>query len=138
MTAIGDPCGILDRAFIILKQSTHLLLALEVEFLRFELCFVLVVDGMVGLDAQQDIVHPVILFLDIMAVVGGDHTRADLTRNACQSRKDLPLFGDPVILQLDKIVLFTENALVVPCFFDRAPIIIGKQSLRDLSRQTSG
>ena len=72
-----------------------------------------------------------VLFVDIMAVIGDDQTRADGSRelgSACKIQ--LFLLLDPVILQFDKVIFLTEHTLIIPRFFHRAAIIVGKQTLR--------
>ena len=137
MTALGDFGCILKGFVQIAEYGAHLFLTFEVEFFGLE-AHLFILDGAVGLDTQKDIMQIAVLFADIMTVVGDDQTRADGFRDLFEFIIQLFLLLDPVILQFDKVVLLAEHALIIPRLFQRAVIIIGKDTLRHLTRHTRG
>ena len=72
-----------------------------------------------------------------MDVVCGDRLSADRFRYADEIRKDLDLFGDPVVLQLD-IEIFPEHPLKAPRHREGGFILPFQQKLGDVSRKAGG
>ena len=118
------------------EQLVHLVCGLDVEFIGLELHAVGILNGLAGLDAQQDALHLGVLFAQIMGVVGGCHGDAGLARKLDELRQNGGILFQAVILQFDVVILCTEQvpvpqrsrlcALVVPC----------QNGLRDLARKT--
>ena len=118
------------------EQLVHLVGGLDVEFISLELHAVGILNGLTGLDAQQDALHLGVLFAQIMGVVGGCHGDARLARKLDELRQNGGILLQTMILQFDVVILCTEQvpvpqrrclcAFVVPC----------QNGLRDLARQT--
>ena len=118
------------------EQLVHLVGGLDVEFIGLELHAVGILNGLAGLDAQQDALHLGVLFAQIMGVVGGCYGDARLPGKLDELRQNGSILLQAVILQFDVVILCTEQvpvpqrsrlcALVVPC----------QNGLRDLARQT--
>ena len=118
------------------EQLVHLVCGLDVEFISLELHTVGVLNGLAGLDAQQDALHLGVLFAQIMGVVGGCHGDARLPGKLDELRQNSGILFQAVILQFDVVILCTEQipvpqrsrlcALVVPC----------QNGLRDLACKT--
>ena len=118
------------------EQLVHLVCGLDVEFISLELHAVGILNGLTGLDAQQDALHLGVLFAQIMGVVGGCHGDARLPGKLDKLRQNGGILLQAVILQFDVVILCTEQvpvpqrrclcAFVVPC----------QNGLRDLARQT--
>ena len=118
------------------EQLVHLVGGLDVEFIGLELHAVGILNGLAGLDAQQDALHLGVLFAQIMGVVGSCHGDTGLARKLDELRQNGSILLQAVILQFDVVILCTEQvpvpqrgrlcALVVPC----------QNGLRDLARQT--
>ena len=133
---LGDLCRIGAGLRYHGEQLVHLVCGLDVEFIGLELHAVGVLNGLAGLDAQQDALHLGVLFAQIMGVVGGCHGDARLPGKLDELRQNSGILFQAVILQFDVVILCTEQipvpqrsrlcALVVPC----------QNGLRDLARQT--
>ena len=118
------------------EQLVHLVGGLDVEFIGLELHAVGILNGLAGLDAQQDALHLGVLFAQIMGIVGGCHGDARLPGKFDELRQNGGVLLQAVILQFDVVILCTKQipvpqrsrlcALVVPC----------QNGLRDLARQT--
>jgi len=118
------------------EQLVHLVCGLDVEFISLELHAVGILNGLAGLDAQQDALHLGVLFAQIMGVVGGCHGDARLPGKLDELRQNSGILFQAVILQFDVVILCTEQipvpqrsrlcALVVPC----------QNGLRDLACKT--
>ena len=61
------------------EQVVHLVGGFQVELVGLELHAVHIVDGLAGLDAQQNALHLGVLFCDVVGVVRCDHRDAGLT-----------------------------------------------------------
>ena len=81
--------------------------------------------------------HFMILAGDIMAIVCNDKRDIKLTGKADQLRVDQFLLANPMILQLQKEISFTENGFIAQGSFAGAFIIIGGKRTGNLTCQTS-
>ena len=118
------------------KQIIHFLRAFQIKLIGLELHFIGIIDGFTGLDAQQDLLHFGIFFLNVVAVVGGNQRNAGFLAQANQLRQYNRIFLQAVILQL-KIVISLPKQIIEPkrrAF--GALVVIGQQGLRHLTRQT--
>ena len=107
------------------EQVVHFVRRLDVELVGLELHLVGVLNGLSGLDAQQDALHLGVLFAQVVGVVGGSHGDAGLPGQLDELRQDDVVLLQAVVLQLDVVVALTEQvtvpqrcrlcALVVPC-----------------------
>ena len=138
ITAFGYLMRVFDSALVVFEDGSHLILGLHIEFLGLELHPVGVVEGAVGLYAEQDAVYLAVLFFYVMAVVGGDHTDAYFIRDLREIWQYPFLLVYSVILQLYKEVVSAEQVAVIPRFVLRLFIISGGEQARDLSRQAGG
>ena len=136
ITLLGDLCGVGTGFRHHGEQLVHLVGGLDVEFIGLEFHTVGILNGLTGLDAQQNALHLGVLFAQIMGVVGGCHGNARLPGKLDKLRQNGGILLQAMILQFDIVILCTEQipvpqrrclcALVVPC----------QNSLRDLARQT--
>ena len=90
------------------EQLVHLVCGLDVEFISLELHAVGILNGLAGLDAQQDALHLGVLFAQIMGVVGGCHGDASLPGKLDELRQNGGILFQAVILQFDVVILCTE------------------------------
>ena len=125
LAAPGDAHRVVAR--LLWKERAHLLLAFQIELVGREFHPILVLNGVVGLDAQQDAVHPAVLPFDIMAVIRRHKRNPRLLRQSEKLRIDELLLADPVILKLQKEIPVPENLLIAQGgLFGRGVIVRGK------------
>ena len=105
---LGDLCRIGTGFRYHGEQLVHLVCGLDVEFISLELHAVGILNGLAGLDAQQNALHLGVLFAQIMGVVGGCHGDAGLARKLDELRQNGSILLQAVILQFDVVILCTE------------------------------
>ena len=118
------------------EQLVHLVGGLDVEFIGLELHAVGVLNGLAGLDAQQDALHLGVLFAQIVGVVGGCHGDACLPGKLDELRQNGSILFQAVILQFDIVILCTEQIPVPQCRCLCALVVPCQNGLRDLARKT--
>ena len=106
---LGDSLGVDDRLRHLGKEALHLGSRLEVELLAFEPHPLLVLYLRAGLDAEHRVVGARVRRVHVVDVVRADHLEPKLPRQPQQPRDDLVLLGDPVVLDLDEVVLAAED-----------------------------
>ena len=135
VAALGDLPRDVDGLGIGRERLAHLLLALDIEFVGGKLHIAPVLDGAVGLDADEDVLRAAVLLLGVVAVVGGDERDARLAGYTRYQRQDALLLGDAVVLYLKEEVVLAEDVAV----FQRrrlCAVIVGIEQLaRHLSRE---
>ncbi len=95
---LGDLCGVGAGLRYHGEQLVHLVCGLDVEFIGLELHAVGILNGLAGLDAQQDALHLGVLFAQIMGVVGGCHGDARLPGKFDELRQNSGILFQAVIL----------------------------------------
>ena len=142
LTALGNFDGViqclLDGLFIrgtLPHRIEHLLAALDIEFFCFKLHAVVLFEGMVCLNTQQDFLGHAVLFCKVVAVVGCDKADIQFPGQTNQVAKDALLLTDAVILQLDKVVVPAKYAQIKLCRFLGLLVIVLAQRSGHLSRQ---
>ena len=115
--ALRDPDSVVECLGEFGKQHPHLLLRFEVEFLRLKGHGIGLVHRGVGLDADKDLLHPGVLFGEVVGVVGADERDARLPGQTHDLRADGTLLLQPVVLELQEEVLRPEYVAV----FQRDP-----------------
>ena len=118
------------------KQIVHFVGAFQIEFVGFKLQFVVVLNGLTGLDADQNALHLAILLAEVMGIVGGYQRDTGLPGKANQQRQNLLLLFNAVILDLDVIVSLPEQIVVIQCNLAGFLIIACEQCLRDFACKT--
>ena len=78
----------------------RLLLCFEIKLVGTKFQVIVILQGMVGLDTQEDLMHLTVLFVNIVAVVGHYQGNPRLLGQGNQHGRDLLLFPDPMILKL--------------------------------------
>ena len=117
------------------EQLVHLLGALEVELVGLELHPVGILNGLAGLDAEQDLLHPGVLPAQIVGVVGGRHRDAGLPRQPDQLGQHRLVLGQAVVLQFNVVAVGPEQ-VPVPEGGGPGPLVIaGQQGLGHLAGQ---
>ena len=96
----------------VIKESLHLLFALEVELIAAVAEAILIVNRLPGLDTQQNIVREGVPLRQIMAVVGGHQGDAHLLPELQDALVQLVLKGE-VLVALDLQVELWESVQVV-------------------------
>ena len=133
LTLVCDLLGVLTGFRYHREEIVHLVGGLDVELVGLELHPVGVLNGLAGLDAQQDALHLGILFPQVVGVVGSRHGDARLPRQFDELRQNDVVFLEAVILQLKVIVALAEEILI-PERSRFCPLVIpGKDGLRDLT-----
>ena len=105
---IGDGGGVVEQFLAPLggrQRLVHLLQVLDVELVAGKLEAVLVGHHRFGLDRQQRLVRGGVRLLHVMPVVGRHHADAQFLRPRLQDRIIFLLLGQPMILNLDVVVL---------------------------------
>ena len=122
--------------WIILQRLPHLVNVLKVEMV-IKPKPILIVDGFLRLDAEKDIVHVVVGFVEVVAIVCTDERKIELFRQLHHYRIRLKFLVDVVILHFNIKIPFPHylherfevlNALLPP---------IGTEKLRHLPLDAS-
>ena len=96
------------------EQLVHLVVAFDVELIRAEFQYVIVIHRLVCLDANENVLHPGIFFFKIVGVVGGDQRNACFPGKPHKQRQHRALLVQPMVLYLNIIVSFAEQIFIVP------------------------
>ena len=136
LAAVGDTLGVFHRVGIAGEQLLHLLRGTEVEVLGLIAHAVLIVHGLAGLDAQENVMALGVLLPEIVGVVGADQRDTRLVVHPQQGAVNNGLVGNAVILQLQIEVALPQN---VPHFqrVGLGPVVIAvDDATGDLTGQT--
>jgi hypothetical protein len=82
-------------------QGEHLVSALEIIFRIGPAEFCRIVEGNPVLDADKDILEPVIFPHDVVNIIGCDRTKSEPTRQLDELSAKFRIFGMEMVLQLD-------------------------------------
>ena len=118
------------------EQVIHFICSLDVKFVGLELHAVGILNGLAGLDAQQDGLHLGIFLAQIVGVIGGRHGDAGFPRQLDELRQNDVVLFQPMVLQLDVIIAFSEQ-IPIPQGRGLGPLVVpGQNGLRHLTGQT--
>ena len=95
------------------EEPFHLRRALDIELVGIELEALGIVDGVRGLHAQQHLMRVMIVFAEIVAVVGGDQRNIQFFFQAEQVGMDLLFQFQSLVLDLQEEIAAAENVLVL-------------------------
>ena len=96
----------------VVEGGEHLLRGLHVELVGVEAHPVRLVHRLAGLQAEQQVVHPGVGLLQVVAVVGGHERDAELLVDLPQALVGDLLLGYGVLLDLQEIVVLAEDVAV--------------------------
>ena len=91
------------------EQIVHFIRRLDVEFVGLELHLVGVLNGLAGLDAEQDALHLGVIPAQIVGVVGGCHRDAGLPRQLDELGQNDSILFQAVVLQLNVVIALAEQ-----------------------------
>ena len=138
MTAFGDIQSAGEHIRRVLKNLIHLVMALDVELGALKLHPVRVLNALAGLDANHYVLGVRIVFAEIMTVVGRDQRKPEVFLQPEQIRVDAVLHLEPLVLNLKKEILLSENIRVCsgggPCGI----VLFFHQEFCDFALQTAG
>ena len=118
------------------EQVIHFICSLDVKFVGLELHAVGILNGLAGLDAQQDGLHLGIFLAQIVGVIGGRHGDAGFPRQLDELRQNDVVLFQPMVLQFDVIIAFSEQ-IPIPQGRGLGPLVVpGQNGLRHLTGQT--
>ncbi|GBE25166.1 hypothetical protein BMS3Bbin02_01451 [bacterium BMS3Bbin02] len=138
------------RILIVGEQPVHLVCRLHVELIRAKLEPFLIRLVGTGLDAQQHVMGVVLVGMGVVDVVCRQERCTDLSGDAGQIFEDASLRRDPVILQFDEVVFFTEYVLILGRRLDGGRVVtdllfvallrirIGRKQLRNVAAKAPG
>ena len=109
VTAIRDRHRVGDGLRVRSEAIAHLLRARKVVVGSREAESLLLLAARAGLQAEQDVVGLGVLGLDVVRVVGGHERQAGATRDLDQTGAHRVLLGDAVVLELEEVVVRTED-----------------------------
>ena len=112
MAAVGDLPGIFQSLRRVGEQIRHLLGGFDVILAAFVAHPVLILHFFSGLDAQKDIMCRGVLCVGIMHIVGAYQFNPCLLAHSQQLLIHQLLIRNPVILQLQEEISFSENFLI--------------------------
>ena len=118
------------------EQIIHFVCRFDIELVGLELHLIRILNGLAGLDAQQDALHLGILPAQIVGVVGGCHGDACFPRKLDELRQNDVVLFQAMILQLNVIVPLAEQVAVPQGAGFGTLIVACQNGLRDLTGQT--
>src|ERR1700693_2758786 len=118
--------------------GAHLLRRLQVVLLRGEAPPVRVVEAGAGLKAQQHVVRLRVMAVDVVQVVGGAETEAELLAKFRERHVDRVLPVYPVSLHLEQEPVLAEDVAVRGHRFARAVDVSVRDAARGLALQAAG
>ena len=111
-TALGELHGAADYFGSVGEELFHLRRALYVELVGIELEALGIVDGVRGLYAEQDFVGVVVVFAEVVAVVGGYQRDVELFFEAEEIGVDFLFQFQALVLNFEKEVAAAEDVLI--------------------------
>ena len=114
IATVGDLESVVGGVREIGEQRAHLFGRFEIVIFGLVAHASGIVDGLVGLNADQNVVDVRIGALDVMNIVGDDQPEIILTGEFYQSGDDDLLIFEPMILYLEKKIVATEDVNVLP------------------------
>ena len=134
----GDPDGVFHGLRSLREQRRHLVAGFHIEFRPRKAHPVGILQGLAGLDAQQHVVHLVVLPPQVVGVVGSHQGDAGLPVQLQKTAVDGLLLGDAVVLQLQIIISPAEQRVIAQGGLLCSGIIAVHQQALHLPRQTGG
>ena len=138
IAALRDPGGIVRRLRPLGEEGAHLLLGFDVEFFRLEAHPVLVLHGLLGLDAEQHVLDLRVLLRQIVGVVGDYQGEARFPVEAQDALVHALLLRQAVVLELQVKVLRAEHGAQLQGRRLRCGIVLLPQQTGDLPGQAGG
>ena len=112
VAAVGDVEGAGERVGQLSEETGHLRRGLDVKVLRAEApALGIVIEG-TGLEAEKDVVGLGVALVDVVEVVGGGEPEPELLAEPDEGLIDRLLLLDPVPLDLEEVVIGTEDVAV--------------------------
>ncbi len=133
----GDPQRVVARLRQLGPEVAHLGSRLHVVLITGELEPIRIRHQGSGLDTQQSVVRFVVVLLGVVRVVGRQQRRTDLASDLEQLGVGGPLFGDPVILDLDEEVVFAEDVLEPGGLLERHLVVARHDGLQHLTSEAA-
>ena len=112
-TTLGKLHGAADHFRSMGEEPFHLRRALDVELVGIEFEALGVVDGVGGLHAEQHFVRMMIVFAEIVAVVGGDQRDVQLFFQAKEVGVDFLFQFQALVLDFEEEIAAAENVLIL-------------------------
>ena len=136
VTLFGNFGGILAGFRHHGEQLVHFVCRFDIELVGLELHFIRILNGLAGLDAEQDALHFGIFLAQIVGVVGGCHGNSGLPCKLDELRQHSIILFQTMVLKLDIIVFLTEEVSIPQrCCFG-ALIIARQDGLWNFACQT--
>ncbi len=138
VAALGELHGAADDFGRVGEELFHLLGAFYVELVGVEFEALGVVDGVRGLHAEQDFVGVVVVFAEVVAVVGGDEGDVELFFHAEEVGVDFLFQFEALVLDFEEEVSAAEDFLVLAGGFFGVFVFAGHEVGADFSGEAAG
>ena len=136
MAAVCDLLRVVCRFLCIRKQAPHLLFTFYEKLSAFVTHTVFICNLLSGLDTEKDIVCLHIGFIGVVDIIRADKRNVKFLADPKKPLIDRLLIRDAMILQFQKIVVFSETVLVFFCNAFCLFIKTAHNIARHFSRQT--
>ena len=120
------------------EQPLHLFGGLDVKLLGIKFEPLRIVNGSRGLHAQQHLVRVMIVFAQIVAVVGRHQRNAEFVLHPEHVRVDLLFRFEPVVLDLEEEVALAEDVLISGSHFAGCLVLPCHQVFAELACKAAG
>ena len=138
IAALGDLHGPLEGGGGILEERRHLLGAFYKELVRVEFEAVGLLNLGPGLHAEHHVVGVGVFAAQVMRVVGRHERNPQLALQAKEIGPDLPLVGQPLILNFKKEVLFPKISRYWPATALACLVLARHQGFAQFARKAAG
>ena len=138
IAAVGDLLGTVDGIGAGEEQGAHFLFALHIELGGLHAHTGVVVQGFAGLDAHQHFLGIGVLFLQVVAVVGGHQGNVHFTGQLDQFGQDKLFLPDAVIHDLDIEIPLPEDILHFPHIGAGGVPLVAQEELGQVAGQAGG
>jgi hypothetical protein len=135
---VGDELGIMDGLLVFGQALAHFILGHDMVVWAVEAHAVHVGHLLERLDTEQDLVRGIVVLAQVVTVARRHSLRANTLRDAAQDGKGALFLLDTVVLELYKVVLLAENALVLPGNPQRLLLVPPGGRLGNLSLEAGG
>ncbi len=132
IASFGNAHAVGERLRKVLEDHRHLGRCLQIELIPVVFEPLLVVDGLSGADAEQDVVRLEIGILEVVHVVGDHQVESEIRSNRLQAHVDHLLLVDPLILHLEKEIAPPEDVAVRGRRLQRLVPLLGADAGRHL------
>ena len=130
--------GVRVRLGQLLEHRAHLVGRLQVELFGREAPAVRVGHRRAGLDAQERLVGPGVLGLEVVRVIGPDEGRADRAGDPDGALRDLALLLESVGLDLHEVVVLAEDLLIPARRLERLGLVARGELTAHLGIEAAG